>query len=168
MVAPRASGREPLLLLLHGVFDILHGALQVALRFVDLALALGGFRACLWKWTDIEPDVQAYLQFQDDSMYFKICVEDGIDRGAARDRIRERLVKAAEALDLPIRRPDRLGKGQTMTLADLAQLATRVEADDLWIDDRPFLIHFGEEYEGELDELADTGLATDAPPTLST
>lgn len=79
----------------------------------------GGFRACHWKWTDIEPDVQAYLQFQDDILCFKICVEDGIDRSRARNRIRERLLTIANALDLPLRRPARLGHGQTMTLAYL-------------------------------------------------
>ena len=79
----------------------------------------GGFRACHWQWTDLDLYVQAYLQLQDASLCFKIYVEDGIDRGQARDRIRERLVEICKALDLPIRRPDRLGHGQTMTLAYL-------------------------------------------------
>ena len=79
----------------------------------------GGFRACHWKWTDLDYYVRAYLQFQDDCLCFKIYVEDGIDRGQVRDRVRERLVEIARGLELPIRRPDRLGHGQTMTLAYL-------------------------------------------------
>lgn len=105
----------------YGYFDhcrrtlgCMHGA---AISYVPTPT--GGFRACHWQWTDVEPDVQAYLQFQDDVLCFKIYVEDGIDRGQARDRIRERLLVISEALDLPIRRPDRLGHGQTMTLAYL-------------------------------------------------
>ena len=42
--------------------------------------------------------------------------------------------------------------------ADLARLATHIEANDFWLDDQPFLVAFGEDYPGELDDIADQGL----------
>ncbi|MCX4239097.1 hypothetical protein [Paraliomyxa miuraensis] len=80
----------------------------------------GGFRACHLPRTTVEPGVKAYLQLEDGKLCFKISVnDDTLDRSATRDRIRDRLLPITDALDLPIRKPDRLGHGQTMTLAFL-------------------------------------------------
>lgn len=48
---------------------------------------------------------------------------------------------------------------QSRIIADLTQLATHIDGDSFWLgDDHPFIVAFGEDYPGELDELDDTGL----------
>ncbi len=79
----------------------------------------GGFRALYFHGVDVEPGVEAYLQFENDCLCFKISVGDEIERSSTRDRIRQHLHEIVDALDLPIQRPARLGSGQTMTLAFL-------------------------------------------------
>jgi hypothetical protein len=44
--------------------------------------------------------------------------------------------------------------------AELDLVAERREGNDFWIELRPFIVSFGEEYEGELAELADHGLSS--------
>lgn len=43
---------------------------------------------------------------------------------------------------------------------ELGRIADEVRGDDFWIDGRPFIVTFGEDYPGELDDLAREGFPT--------
>jgi Family of unknown function (DUF6368) len=48
--------------------------------------------------------------------------------------------------------------GQARCRAHIAGVASKMQGDDFWIGGRPFILRFGEEYAGEFDELAASGL----------
>lgn len=55
--------------------------------------------------------------------------------------------------------PDSLSEVRaTEVRAEILRTAEKVEGNDFWIDGRPFIVWFGEEYPGELDELCEVGL----------
>jgi len=43
-------------------------------------------------------------------------------------------------------------------IEEIDRIADEVRGDEFWIDGRPFCVMFGEDYPGELDDLADEGL----------
>lgn len=91
----------------------------------------GSFFACHWKWTTIEPGVEAYLQFQDSKLCFKISVDQG-EPGAIRNRVLARVHELCQRLELPVQRPAKLGHGQTMTVGILDAEQTGLGIKDRW------------------------------------
>lgn len=91
----------------------------------------GSFFACHWKWTPIEPDVEAYLQFQNSKLCFKIWVDQG-EPGAIRNRVLARVHELGPRLELPVQRPAKLGHGQTMTVGFLDAEQTGFGIKDHW------------------------------------
>lgn len=90
------------------------------------------FFACTWRWTELTPDIEAFLQLQNDRLCLRIGVDDGVARRAARDSIRARLLPIARDLGLDLQKPARLGHGATMTLGYLDQTQTQLGSKEHW------------------------------------
>ena len=90
------------------------------------------FFACTWRWTDLTPNIEAFLQLQNDRLCLRIGVGDGVARRDTRDSIRARLHPIARDLGLELRKPARLGNGATMTLGYVDQEQVRLGAKDYW------------------------------------
>ncbi len=87
----------------------------------------GGFEACHWGWTNGGTGVVCYPQWENDALYFKISVKDPTmrvtTRSSAVEFLRNRPLGSAM-----VRRPKRLGSGQTMTVGVVDKLPVREEA----------------------------------------
>jgi hypothetical protein len=86
-----------------------------------------GFLGAWWhnsSWLGCE----VYLQIEQGSLCFKISVDDKPQRPNLRDRWHTQLMESAKRLGtVPLRRPRRLGNGQTMTVAQVEQFAWMAE-----------------------------------------
>jgi hypothetical protein len=91
----------------------------------------GGFQACHWGWFEAVTGLRCYLQWEDQSpqtpkLCFKIEVTRSIDLEAARSAAVE-FLKERTCASRTIRRPVRLGRGQTMTVGIVDDLPVRDE-----------------------------------------
>jgi hypothetical protein len=80
----------------------------------------GGFVACYWDFLGLPlaEDGEAYLQLEQNRLCFKVGTEKG-DRALVRDRFSEIVLAEARKVGFPLKRPDRFGRGKTMTVAVL-------------------------------------------------
>lgn len=76
----------------------------------------GGFYGCWWGWAKLTESTMAYLQIEGAKLCIKIEVSGNAHRGNERDRALQRLAEGQSASSLHIRRPARLGFGDTMTI----------------------------------------------------
>ncbi|MEX2490408.1 MAG: PD-(D/E)XK nuclease family protein [Nitrospirales bacterium] len=76
----------------------------------------GGFLGYWWHWhTDAESE--QYLQIEQGNLCFKISVDEAAKRPALRLKWLDSIRKAGRDKNFPVARPQRLGVGQTMTVA---------------------------------------------------
>lgn len=76
----------------------------------------GGFLGYWWHW-HAEADSEQYLQIEEGNLCFKISVDDDAKRPPLRSRWLARILEAGRNRNFPVLRPQRLGTGQTMTVA---------------------------------------------------
>lgn len=77
----------------------------------------GGFLGAWWHWKDF-PRGQMYLQFEQRKLCFKICPKcDKHERSEIRNEAADTLLKLASKDFSEIRRPNRFGAGEYMTIA---------------------------------------------------
>jgi hypothetical protein len=131
--APAEWGKGERWAYYYGFFDHCRRTLP-SMRHAGVSLVptpKGSFFACHWKWTTIEPDVEAYLQLQNSRLCFKISVDQG-EPGPIRDRVLARVLALSERLELPVQRPAKLGHGQTMTVGVLDAEQTGLGIEGRW------------------------------------
>ena len=78
----------------------------------------GGFIGYWWSFRK-SIDSEVYLQLEKDRLCFRISVDDAPKRGHLRDKWSARILAFAKDANLSVIRPQRLGFGQTMTVAVL-------------------------------------------------
>jgi hypothetical protein len=101
--------------------------------------ASGGFMALWWNGDEHE-GCSTYLQLEEDALSLRIVVPEKTDRRALRLAWHERILAAADGVELAVRRPNRFGHGRTMRVAEVE---TYLRADD----------HGRLDLEGTLEEL---------------
>lgn len=79
----------------------------------------GGFLGAWWHWTDyVEGHSSMYLQFEQGKLCFKICPEcDKNGRSEERNKCYSALMQITREKFLEIRKPERFGSGEYMTIA---------------------------------------------------
>lgn len=81
-----------------------------------VANAAGGFVGYWWHWHS-DQECQQYMQIEQTSLCFKIAVDQPPKRAEFRSLWLARILAASRELNFPAVRPQRLGMGQTMTVA---------------------------------------------------
>jgi len=76
----------------------------------------GGFFGYWWHWHS-DAESEQYLQIEEGSLCFKISVDDAAKRPDLRSKWLARILKAGRDRNFSVVRPQRLGAGQTMTVA---------------------------------------------------
>jgi hypothetical protein len=87
----------------------------------------GGFLGFWWAGVG-DNGFHWYLQLEETDLVVKIGVNEKSGRSAIRDSCLRRVLSVARSMDLPFKRPGRVGHGQTMTVAVLASAYRRVDA----------------------------------------
>lgn len=86
----------------------------------------GGFIGCWWAWQDAGPGMKIYLQFEGKQPHLHLCVKlkvtDRKQQSALRNRAASVLLSRSTSGCLNIKRPDRLGAGEHMTIGRLEGL----------------------------------------------
>jgi hypothetical protein len=77
----------------------------------------GGFVGCWWHFIPLADKAEAYLQLAEGRLCFKVEVGQLVDQASIRNRFNQAVLAASAELHVPVRRPERLGKGNTMTVA---------------------------------------------------
>lgn len=75
----------------------------------------GGFWGAWWNFSDND-EIEMYLQFEQDKLCFKICVDDSEMQSELRNKYYERLISVSQESP-EISRPSRFAKGTYMTIA---------------------------------------------------
>lgn len=90
----------------------------------------GGFMGCWLGWDELTPEMDIYVQLEEEKPCFKVYTEEKEKRTELRDQAREMLQKVADEMapDKVIK-PNRLGNGSYMTIACLSH-DVRVFNDD--------------------------------------
>lgn len=91
--------------------------------------AAGGFYGFWWEWTGRLDGAEPYLQLEERKLCFKIDASEEPDLQAARSEWSRNISQAAAAEGLPVRKPDRLRPGKTMTIQVLESDYLKVGAD---------------------------------------
>jgi len=76
----------------------------------------GGFLGFWWHW-QTDGESEQYLQIEQGSLCFKISVDNAAKRSDLRAKWLARILEAGRKAEFPVARPQRLGMGQTMTVA---------------------------------------------------
>lgn len=76
----------------------------------------GGFMGFWWHWYE-DDDCSQYLQLEEGKLCFKIWVEDDERRSELRQIWHEKIIMKSEGGKILVRKPDRFGSGQYMTVA---------------------------------------------------
>lgn len=85
-------------------------------EWVKVANPSGGFIGYWWH-EHSDADSEQYLQIEQESLCFKISVDDATKRSDLRSKWLARIMEAGRQRSFPVVRPQRLGAGQTMTVA---------------------------------------------------
>ena len=112
-----------------GFFRAVQGQLQDqrhGVRWGYVNNASGGFMALWWNGEEHE-GCSTYLQLEEGTLSFRIAVPEKADRRALRLAWHERILAAADGVELAVRRPKRFGLGRTMRVAEVE---TYLRADD--------------------------------------
>lgn len=100
-----------------GFFQYLQTVMDTA-NWGYVANPNGGFMG-LWGLSKHLEDVIVYLQFEQDKICFKMCMEDKDNRGKTRSNLHKIFVKEASLFNLDVTKPQRFGSGIHMTFAVL-------------------------------------------------
>lgn len=90
----------------------------------------GGFLGFWWHFQG-DDDFNVYLQLEEQKLCFKIWVKDTQRRGDLREYWHEKIMAADKSIGLLLKRPNRFGSGEYMTVALLASDYRVTSADGL-------------------------------------
>ena len=76
----------------------------------------GGFMGFWWHWYEGD-DCSQYLQLEEQKLCFKIWVKNDDERSELRQVWHEKVMAASKSSKIKVRKPDRFGSGQYMTVA---------------------------------------------------